>query len=263
MALIHAAFVFVSLCAFTLAAASLGDLILRLLHLEMDTDAAHLLICIAAGVISVEMLLFGVEITQQIRKGCWVVVGLLCILLLAEYRSISTRCSRILKAVFLSSRANHFLLLIIGIVLGIEFLTSLAPLTGSDALHYHFTTQKLILGSGFRPEFSISDSFLCGQHHLLILFGLALGSEQFAMGLIFLGGVLTAFSLAYLASRWSSSRTSLALTLLFLLTPVVFWQISSSGAPDIWMAYFASAAVIVLCQTKSPERGVRLFWQAC
>ena len=250
MALIHATFVFVSLCAFTLAAVSLGNLILRLLHLEMDTDAAHLLICTAVGVISIEMLLFGVEVTQQIRKGCLVVVGLLCIVLLAEYRSIAPRCSRILKAVFLSSRVDQFLLLIIGMVLGVEFLTCLAPLTGSDALHYHFTTQKIILGYGFRPEFSILHSFLCGQHHLLILFGLALGSEQLAMGFIFLGGVLTALSLACLASRWSSSRTALALTLLFLLTPVVFWQISSSGAPDIWMACFASAAVIVLCQNK-------------
>jgi hypothetical protein len=38
----------------------------------------------------------------------------------------------------------------------------------------------LILAYGFHPDFSISHSFFCGQHHLLILFGLALGSEQLA-----------------------------------------------------------------------------------
>ena len=250
MALIHAALLFVAVCAFSLAAASLGNLILRILHLEMDTDAQHLLICAGVGVISIEMLLFGVEVTQQIRKGCFAVVGLLCVLLLAEFKSLAPRCSRSLNTVFSGSRVDRFLLLIIGIVLGVEFLASLAPLTGSDALHYHFTAQKLILEYGFHPNFSLALSFLCGQHHLLILFGLALWSEQLAMGLIFLGGILTAFSLACLASRWSSPRTALAITLLFLLTPVVFWQISSSGAPDIWMAFFASAAVIVLCQNK-------------
>jgi hypothetical protein len=251
MALIHAAFLFVSVCAFSLAAASLGSLILRVLQLEMNADGEHLLICTGVGVISIEMLLFGVEVTQQIRKGCLVVVGLLCVFLLVEIKWIAPRCSRSLKAAFSGSRVDFFLLLIIGIVLGLEFLASLAPLTGSDALHYHFTTPKLILAHGFHPDFSISHSFLCGQHHLLILFGLALGSEKVAMGLIFLGGVMTAFSLACLASRWSSARTTLAITLLFLLTPVVFWQISSSGAPDIWMAFFASAAVMVLCQSKN------------
>ena len=250
MALIHAAIASVSICLFSLAAASLGNLILRTLHLEMDTDAEHLLICTALGVISIEMLLFSVEVSQQIRTGCLVIVGLLCIIFLAELRLIASRCSRILKAALSGSRADHLLLLIIGSVFGIEFLTSLAPLTGSDALHYHFTTQRLILEYGFHPDFSISHSFLCGQQHLLILFGLALGSEQLAMGLIFLGGVLTAFALAILASRWSSTRTALIITLLFLLTPIVFWQISSSGAPDIWMALCASAAVLVLCQTK-------------
>jgi len=250
MALINAAFVFVSVCAFSLAAAFLGNLILRVLRLEMDTDGAYLLICTGVGVISIEMLLFGVAVTQQIRKGCFVIVGLLCVFLLAEFKSFGPRCLRSLKAVFSGSRAYRFLLLIIGLVVGVEFLTSLAPLAGSDALHYHFTTQKLILEYGFHPDFSISHSFLCGQHHLLILFGLALGSEQVAMGLIFLGGVLTALALACLASCWSSSRTTLAITLLFLLTPVVFWQVSASGAPDIWIAFFTSGAVIAICQTK-------------
>jgi hypothetical protein len=250
MALAHAALILLSVCAFSLAAASLGHLILRILHVEMETDAQYLLICAGVGVLSIEMLLFGVEATQQIRKGCFVVLGLLCIFLLAEIKSIAQRGFVILKGVFSGTRVDQCLLLLIGIVLCVEFLMSLAPLTGSDALHYHFTTQKLILEYGFRPDFSISHSFLCGQQHLLILFGLALGSEQLAMALLFLGGVLTAFALACLASRWASRRTALAITLLFLLTPVVFWQISSSGAPDIWMAFFASAAVLVLCQSK-------------
>lgn len=250
MALMHAAILFISLCLFSLAAASIGNFILRFMHLEMDSDAEHLLVCTGLGVISVEMLLTGVEVTQHIRKGCFVVLVLLLSSLLVEFKSIAQRCSQILKMAFSNSRVALFLLLAIGVVLSLEFLTSLAPLTGSDALHYHFTTQKLILRYGFHPDFSITNSFLCGQHHLLILFGLALSSDKLSMGFIFLGGVLTAFSLFILASRWSSRITALTIALLFLLTPVAFWQISSSGAPDIWMAFLASTAVIVLCQSK-------------
>ena len=233
VALIHAALVFLSLGTFSLASVSLGSLVLRVLRTEMDSDTEHLLVCAGVGVIVIEIMLFGVEVTQQVRRGCFVILGVLCIFLLAEIKAIAARFSRILRAGFYTSRVDFILILLIGIILGIEFLTSLAPLTGSDALHYHFTSQKLILEHGFYPDWSITNSFLCGQHHLLILFGLALGSEQVAMALIFLGGLLTALSMARLAFRWSCCRTASAITLLFLLTPVVFWQISSSGAPDI------------------------------
>src|ERR1700739_2332092 len=79
MALINAAFMLLTVFAFSLAAASLGNLILRVLRLEVDAEGAHLLICAGVGLISIEMLLFGVAVTQQIRKGCFVVVGLLCV----------------------------------------------------------------------------------------------------------------------------------------------------------------------------------------
>ena len=178
-------------------------------------------------------------------------MGLLLISTLAEFSSVAKRSSRILQKAFSGSPGVRFLLMVIAVVLLVEFFAAIAPITGSDALHYHFTAQKLMLAHGFHADFSFSHSFLCGQHHQLILFWLALGSDKLAMGLIFLGGVLTALSLAVLASRWSSRTTALTIALLFLLTPVVFWQISASGAPDIWMSFFTTTAVIVLCQSKS------------
>jgi hypothetical protein len=256
MALIHISLLFLAICGFSFAVASLGSLILRSLHIEMDSDAQHLLVCMGLGVLSVEVLIFGVEVTQQIRRGCFVVLGLLCIFILAEFRTTSKRCVTAWKKLLFTSRTEPILFAVIGIALVIEFLTCLAPLTGSDALHYHFTAQKLILENGFHPNFSITNSFLCGQQHLLILFGLALGSERLAMGLIYLGGVLAAFSLGCLTALWTSSKTAITVSLLFILTPVVFWQISASGAPDIWMGFLATAAVIVLCQKKA--RGM---WQ--
>jgi hypothetical protein len=145
-------------------------------------------------------------------------------------------------------------MVLIAIVACVEFLVAMAPVTGSDALHYHFTVQRHILEQGFHPIFSNSHSFLCGQHHLLILFGLSLGSEHLAMGFLFLGGILTVASFACLASQWASDRIVGAFSLLFLLTPVVFWQISASGSPDIFMAFLACTAAVALTQEESGRR---------
>src|SRR5260370_3218765 len=115
----------------------------------------------------------------------------------------------------------------------------MAPLAGSDAMHYHFTVQRLILEQGFHPFFSNSHSFLCGEHHPLILLGLSLGSEKLALGFIFLGSVLSAAVLASLAARWGSEQMVLGITLLLLLIPFVFSQMSSSGAAATYIAFFA------------------------
>ncbi len=168
---------------------------------------------------------------------CFALLVLLCLAFVVQGRSTSRRFLRVMRQITPRGRFSLRLFVLLPVVVLVEFLTSIAPLTGSDALHYHFTTQKLILEQGFHPIFSIAHSFLCGQSHLLILFGLALGSEKFAMGTIFLGGLLTAFALACLAARWAPRGLVEAITLLFLLTPVIFWQVSSSGAPDIWMAF--------------------------
>jgi MFS family permease len=127
-------------------------------------------------------------------------------------------------------------------------LAAMAPVTGSDALHYHFTAPLLTVESGFHPDFFLSHSFFTGQGHLLILAGLALGSEQLAMGLLFLGGVLAALGAAALAARWSSPAWGWTAALTFLLTPVVFWQTTTAGAPDIWMAFFVVAGLLLISE---------------
>jgi hypothetical protein len=240
---------FIALCGFCLALACLGLWILRSLRLEMQTEGEHLLVAIAVGLVTTEILIFLIQLTQHVRQGCLAIVVLLCIPLLSEWNSVGGRCRRVFREAVPRSKVGSVLLLLIAMTLFVEFLISLAPLTGSDALQYHFTVPKIILEQGFHPIFSNSSSFLCGQHHLLILFGLALGSEKLALGFVFLGGVLTAASLACLASRLASQYIAAGVTLLFLLTPVVFWQMSSSGAPDIYMAFLASAALIVLGQS--------------
>ena len=138
----------------------------------------------------------------------------------------------------------------VAVVLILEGLAATAPVTGSDALHYHFTTPSLILASGFHPNFFLSHSFLCGQSHLLILAGLALGSSRIAMGLLFLGGVFAMLASVCLARLFMDRTWSWVVALVFLLTPVVFWQISLSGAPDLWMAFFATIGVLAIVRSR-------------
>lgn len=237
-----------ALAWFCLAFACFGNSILRLLKFELERDSEHLLVAIGVGLISTELFLFLVQFSQRIRQGSLLVIVLLCIPLFSESSVILRKTWAIFQLHSSRSAVGSYLLLFIGIVLSAEFLTSMAPLAGSDAMHYHFTVQRLILEQGFHPFFSNSHSFLCGQHHQLILLGLALGSEKLALGFIFLGGLLSAAVLASLAARWGSEQMVLGITLLFLLTPVVFWQMSSSGAPDIYMAFFAGTVLIVMYQ---------------
>jgi len=248
MAIAQGLLTLIALCGFCLGFACFGNTILRLLRFGMESDAEHVLVAVGIGLLGTEILLFLIQFTQHIRLGSLALIGLLCVPLFSEFGCILRRFRAVFQLLGSRSTGGRFLLFVTGIVLCVEFLTSLAPLTGSDAMHYHFTVQKLILEQGFHPIFSNTHSFLCGQHHLLILLGLALGSEKLALGFIFLGGVLSAAILASLAARWASEQLVLGITLLFLLTPVVFWQMSSSGAPDIYMAFFAGTVLIVLYQ---------------
>jgi Protein of unknown function (DUF1420) len=163
-----------ALLGFCLGFASFGNFLLRGLSLELESDTEHLLVSIAAGLTASEILLFLTQFTQHMKAGCWVSVAVLGTLSIVEWRAVLARSLGALSQTVPRTRAATLLWLFIGAVLLVEFLCALAPLTGSDALNYHFAAQRQILSSGFHPAFSNSLSFLCGQHHLLILMGLAL-----------------------------------------------------------------------------------------
>jgi hypothetical protein len=250
MALTLAALTLLALCGSCLSFAAVGNLILRQLEFQMPAEGQQLLVSIAVGLLATEIFLFLIQTTQHIRTGCFALAVLLAALLLWEWRAISVNLRSVFASISAQSTVGKLLLATIIGVSFVEFLMSQAPLTGSDALHYHFTVQKGILEYGFHPLVSLSHSLLCGQHHSLILLGLALGSERLALGFIFLGGILTAASLTCLVSQWASNEVARIICLLFLLTPVVFWQISISGSPDIFMAFLACAATMVLCRER-------------
>jgi hypothetical protein len=111
-------------------------------------------------------------------------------------------------------------------------------------MHYHFNTPLLEMAGPLRPRFDFTHSFLTGLAHLLISFGMALGSDRVALGLICLGGLLTAATLFVIARSLSSDGWAVLAAATFLVTPMVFWQITTSGSPDIWMGFYLGIAII-------------------
>jgi hypothetical protein len=250
MALLSLSAVLLMFSAFVLGQLCLGSWVLRKARLEFDSFPEHFLVSICSGVILTEIGLFFLQWTPHRRAGSFLILLLPCLSAWIELPGIWRRAKNFLQGIFLFSRAERGVGLAIGGALILELLAALAPLTGSDALHYHFPSEQLILEHGFHPIFFLTHSFLCGQGHLLIFLGLVLGSEALAMSLIFLGGALAALCVVCLSVRWVPRLYALGFALLFLLTPLVFWQMSSSGSPDIWMAAFTGAAVLVLSKAR-------------
>jgi hypothetical protein len=80
-----------AILGFCLGFASLGNWLLRFLQLEMESDAEHLLVASAVGVVTTEILLFLIQITQHIRLGCAAIVAFLGALLTSEWKAVWTR----------------------------------------------------------------------------------------------------------------------------------------------------------------------------
>ena len=129
---------------------------------------------------------------------------------------------------------------------GLEALISTAPLTGSDAMHYHFTAPLLQIGRAEQPIFWLTHSFLTGLAHELIGMGLVLGGDKLALLLIFFGGFLTAVALLQLARKLMPDEWAVSAVLTFLMAPMVFWQIGTAGSPDIWMGFYVLLAVLAM-----------------
>ncbi|MBZ5659123.1 MAG: hypothetical protein LAO08_01845 [Acidobacteriia bacterium] len=131
----------------------------------------------------------------------------------------------------------------------LEALLATAPLTGSDAMHYHFTAPLLELGKPEHPIFWLTHSFFLGLGHELIGLGLVLGGDKLALLMIFMCGCLTAAALLQLARRLMPMEWALSAALAFLMAPMVFWQIGTAGAPDIWMGFYVLLAALAMERT--------------
>jgi hypothetical protein len=142
--------------------------------------------------------------------------------------------------------------------LAFDALMSAAPVAGSDAMMYHFAVPMLEAGKRWEPIFWLPFSFYAGQAHSLIQLGLTLHSELLANASIFLAGVLSAAALFVLVRRLASERWAWTAALAFILSPMVYWQMCTSGCPDIWIAFFV--ALVALAAARGIETKHSSWW---
>ena len=254
MPLITALAALCSVGLFCLLVIAVGHRLLRFCKVGSSSHLEHILCCAALGVVFFETAVFFLQAARSLGIGLIFLIAAGTLAGALELPLIRPRLAALAHSIFSGSRGEKFLTAGILTVLLFEGIAAVAPLTGSDALHYHFTAPSLILREGWHPNFFLPHSFFTGQGHLLILSGLALGSEKLALGLLFLGGVLSAAATACLARQWVSPLGARLTALSFLLTPVVFWQMTSAGAPDVWMAFFAATGVLVVARCRIEDR---------
>lgn len=139
-----------------------GKQILRLLGVGVPSRFDELLYSLALGVLALEIAVSIAELLPNIRIGVVLAVGAVSFLgtfALGEVlRAIKSVCS-----CFRSLPSEERLLgsVLLG-VLALEGLAALAPLTGSDAMRYHFTVEALYLRDGFHANWSLLHGFFCG-----------------------------------------------------------------------------------------------------
>jgi hypothetical protein len=207
-----------------------------------------------------ELLVTAMLAAGELRRGVLVTILLAMAIAAGGCWSFSVALWREARAFVAAARASRFVCACasaIIFVLLIDGLMAMAPLTGSDAMNYHFTAPLLWLRAGFAPVYNTTLSFAIGQSHMLILLGLALGSDHVALGFIFVGGALAAAALYVLARQWLPLHWSVLATLSFLLTPMVFWQMAIAGSPDTWMTFYTTLTILAASRgipSRNPRR---------
>ncbi|MGH9678637.1 MAG: DUF1420 family protein, partial [Candidatus Acidiferrales bacterium] len=251
MALISAAGSLAVLLVLFFISAAFGSRALRFLGLETDRPLDHLLFASGAGFATLQLLAGILSLAAGLQsRSAIVLLAAMAAAAGSGWKSLfrlGRDSFKDLAKIFEPATAKG---LGIGILFfaGVEALLATAPLTGSDAMHYHFTAPLLQLGKPEQPIFWLTHAFLAGLGHELIGLGLALGGDRLALLLIYLSGCLTAAALLQFARRLMPVEWALSAVLTFFMAPMVFWQISTAGSPDIWMGFYVLLATLATAE---------------
>src|SRR5690242_1882299 len=230
--------------------AGIGRLFLRTIRFVSRSRQESLLVSVALGAIVFLLLVSAGEAWIGPRAGPRIAVAFSAVLGLVGIRGTLAELRGAWLSFAAQETSQRAWAALVAAVLLLQGFAAMAPLTGSDALHYHFTAQQLILREGFRANWFLSHGFFSGLGHQFILAGLALDSEKLALGWIFLGGAAAAMAIVLLVRQWTAGTWPWVAALSFLLTPVVFWQVTTAGSPDIWMAFFVPLCVLLIARAK-------------
>jgi hypothetical protein len=230
-----------------------GSRILTLVRCRSDDALESLLFAAAFSFATLEVVLFFLSVLNLFTRSFVIVLFILLGITAWSgwkelWNNIGSLCKRF--PAVLENIVDRVLILLAAVVLTLEGLLAMAPLSGSDAMHYHFTVPFLEEGKPLEPLFGVVHSFVTGQAHLLISLGIVLGSDRLSLGLIYLGGVLAAAAVYVLSRHLMPRRWSLAAVLIFVSAPIVCWQIGTSGSPDIWMVFFVTVTVLAAARAE-------------
>jgi len=244
--------IFLIVSAFLLAGA--GKRCLGWLRYDVRSPLESLLFALTLGTILLELAVTGGELIPNARYGVIASALVVAVLGLSGLHGVLIEF-RVSVAKYAAMRGvQRFLASFLFLVLVLQWLASLAPLSGSDALHYHFAVPALYLSEGFHANWSLLHGFFCGLGHQLILAGLALGSASLAQQWLFLGGAMAALATFRLTNLWTGGAWPWLAALAFALTPVAFWQTTAAGAPDIWMCALLPLCLLAIPHASSDHR---------
>ena len=149
---------------------------------------------------------------------------------------------------------------LVSILLGL-FLLSIAPITNSDSLGYHMTVGKIINEIGtFPKDFTHFHQRLSGSGETLIAIGLAVGGEQFASIIQFLG-VVSLFGIF----KYKENKKNYFLLLLIITSPLILTFISSAKPQFFYICsnsliFYAFSKHIIKNSKFKNEASAIFFW---
>jgi hypothetical protein len=228
-----------------------GAFLLRIFRVNVSSPFDTFLFSAATGAILLELAVSAGELAPNIRTGVRIAAGTTALIGFAGVPTILRALQQLYRKLLSLRGIERLLAALFLLTLALQGLASLAPLTGSDALHYHFPVQALYLAEGFYAPWSLLHGFFCGLSHELILAGLALGSGTLAQGWLFFGGALGALATLRLTHLWIGGAWPWLAALAFAVTPVAFWQTTAAGAPDSWLCAFLPLCLLAILQAHS------------
>jgi hypothetical protein len=233
--------------AFACIAAAFGSRILRWFGVSLDDGLERTLFGAGLFLAFFQILTFSLSLLGFLNAPVSITVVVSAALIAgSEWKQVGALAVKFFARLRNVARDPLTALLMISTVafLALDGLMAAAPMASSDAMLYHFAVPMLEVGKRWEPIYGIPFSFYTGQAHSLIQLGLTLRSEHLAMDSIFMAGALSMCALFVITRKLASERWAWAASLAFLLTPMVYWQMSTSGCPDIWIAFFVTLVAL-------------------
>src|SRR5438477_7386552 len=152
-----------AMCAVLFASALMlggaGAVLLRALRVTEASAFDHLLFSLGAGVVLLALAVTLGELAPDVRIGVIFAAAIVAVVGIAGIGAMFSAVSQVVKAIAALQGIERFLAATLFLVLTLQMLAAFAPMTGSDALHYHFTMQAIYLREGFHPPWSLLHGF--------------------------------------------------------------------------------------------------------